>query len=120
MKRIVLLLVVCSQSLLVFSQKNAPKWADKARKSVITVTTYGKDGNKLSSGTAFYVSESGEALAAYDLFKGAEKAIIQDIDGKELPVTAVLGADELYDVIKFQVETPKKVNALPEIGRAHV
>ena len=113
MKRIVLLLVVCSQSLLVFSQKNAPKWADKARKSVITVTTYGKDGNKLSSGTAFYVSESGEALAAYDLFKGAEKAIIQDIDGKELPVTAVLGADELYDVIKFQVETPKKVNALP-------
>lgn len=112
MKRIVLLLMICSQSLLVFAQKNTPKWLEKARKSVITVDTYDKDGKKLATGTAFYVTETGEALSAYDLFKGAEKAIVRDVEGKEYPVKAILGADELYDVIKFKVETPKKVNAL--------
>ena len=113
MKRILLLLLVCSQSLLVFAQKNTPKWMDKARKAVFTITTYGKDGNKLTTGNGFFISENGDAVSAYELFKGAEKATIQDADGNQYPVKAILGADELYDVIKFQVAVPRKVNALP-------
>lgn len=36
-----------------------------------------------------------------------------DADGKEYPVSRILGADELYDVIKFKVEVPKKAVFLP-------
>lgn len=36
-----------------------------------------------------------------------------DTEGKTYPVTRVIGADELYDVIKVKAETPKKVQFFP-------
>ena len=113
MRRIVLLIAVCCQVFMVAAQKKAPKWMDKQRKAVVTVTTYGKDGQKTQTGTGFFINEEGEALSAYSLFKEVAKATVTDADGKEYPVTTILGADELYDVIKFKVDVPKKVAFLP-------
>ena len=110
MKRILLLILLCCHLLPATAQKNAaPKWMDKSKKAVVLITTYGKDGTKLTSGTGIFVSETGDVLTAYDLFKGAEKATVTDVEGKTYPVTTVVGADELYDVIKVKAETPKKV-----------
>lgn len=113
MKRILLLILACCYLLPATAQKNAPKWLDKSKKAVVLITTYGKDGAKLSSGTGIFVSETGDVLSAYDLFKGAEKATVTDTEGKTYPVTRIIGADELYDVIKVKAETPKKVQFLP-------
>ena len=52
-----------------FAQQKAPKWMEKQKKAVVSITTYKADGT-------------------------------------------VLAADELYDVIKLQVEIPKKVSYL--------
>lgn len=82
---LLLLILICCHLLPATAQKNAPKWMDKSKKAVVLITTYGKDGAKLTSGTGFYVSETGDVLAAYDLFKGAEKATITDVDGKPTP-----------------------------------
>jgi tetratricopeptide (TPR) repeat protein len=95
----------------IMAQKQ-PKWVDKARKAVIAVSTYGKDGNKIASTNGFFISETGEAVSDYDAFKGASKAVVQDIDGNQYEVKTILGADDMYDVIKFQVSTPKKVQYL--------
>ena len=113
MKRILLFILICCHLLPATAQKNAPKWMDKSKKAVVLITTYGKDGAKLTSGTGIFVSETGDVLSAYELFKGAEKATVTDTDGKTYPVTRVIGADELYDVIKVKAETPKKVQFLP-------
>lgn len=110
---LLLLILICCYLLPATAQKNAPKWMDKSKKAVVLITTYGKDGTKLTSGTGFFVSETGDILAAYDLFKGAEKATATDVDGKTYPVTTIIGADELYDVLKAKVETTKKVQFLP-------
>lgn len=64
------------------STENAPKWMNKAKRAVFTITTYGKDGNKLATSTGFFISETGEAVSAYNIFKGAEKATITDFEGK--------------------------------------
>ena len=32
----------------------APKWTKKVQKSVVSVMTYGEDGNLMKSGTGFY------------------------------------------------------------------
>lgn len=113
MKRILLLILACCYLLPATAQKNAPKWLDKSKKAVVLITTYAKDGAKLSSGTGIFVSETGDVLSAYDLFKGAEKATVTDTEGKTYPVSRIIGADELYDVIKVKAETPKKVQFLP-------
>lgn len=113
MRKLVLLSMICCQVFWLAAQKNAPKWMDKGRKAIITVTTYDKDNHKMQTGTGFYISETGEALSGYSLFKGAVRATVRDAEGKEAEVTRILGADELYDVIRFQVEVPKKVTFFP-------
>jgi len=95
------------------AQKNAPKWLEKQRKAIVSIITYGNDGNPLNKGTGFFISETGDVLSAYTIFKGAARAIVTDTDGKEYPVVSILGADELYDVIKFKVTVSKKISYLP-------
>lgn len=100
-------------TLLATAQGKAPKWLEKQRKALLTLSTYGKDNQHLQTGTAFFVSEMGEALSGYGLFRGAARAVVTDTDGKSYPVTAILGADDMYEVIRFQVEITKKVPYFP-------
>lgn len=113
MKRLILLFIIIgSQAIQVVAQK-APKWMDKSKKAIITVTTFDKDNRKINATSGFYVSETGEALSAYSLFNGAYTATVTDTDGNFFPVVSIIGADDLYDVIKFKVAVPKKVAFLP-------
>ena len=112
MKRFIqtLLLVVLS---LQFCMAQAPKWIDKAKRSVFSIITYGKDGQTLNSGNGFFVTESGVGVSDYELFKDAASAEIITSDGKRMPIESILGVNSIYDVIKFKVAiTDKKVPAL--------
>lgn len=80
------------------------KWADKARHAVFSVVTYADDGKMLGTGNGFFVSEDGVALSDYALFKGASRAEIVNTDGKRLQVLEIMGANEMYDVLKFKVQ----------------
>lgn len=89
-----------------------PKWANKARKAVFSVITYTKDNKILNTGNGFYIDEQGTAVSDYSLFKGADHAVIVTAEGKELPITFILGANDMYDVVKFRTEVNKKSEAL--------
>ena len=91
----------------------APKWMDKARQSVFSVVTFDAEGNVKGNGNAFFVSEDGVALSDYNLFRGASRAVAISTQGQQLPVACILGANDLFDVIKFKVEVAKKVTPLP-------
>jgi tetratricopeptide (TPR) repeat protein len=86
---------------------------EKSKKAILTVTTFDKNNRKINSTGGFYVSESGEALSAYSLFNGADRATVTDTDGNTYPVASIIGADDLYDVIRFKVSVPRKVPFLP-------
>jgi len=113
MKRITLLVMMCCLILPAVAQKNAPKWLEKQRKAVVTITTYGKENKALHNGTGFFVSETGEVLSGYTLFKGAERATVTDTEGNIYPVTSIMGANDLYDVIRVKANVPKKVTFFP-------
>ncbi|MDD4515095.1 serine protease [Massilibacteroides sp.] len=106
------LIIVCSYSL-ALAQGKAPKWMNKSRKAVLTVTTFDKDNRQLHTGIAFFVSENGEILSSYSLFKGAARAQVTDPDGKSYSVERIWGADEVYDIIRVQASVSKKVEFLP-------
>lgn len=112
MRRSVLLLFVCCL-LSQWSMAQAPKWLDKTQKAIFSIITYDKDNNILNTGNGFFVTAEGVALSDYSLFKGADHAMIVDSDGKKMPVNAIMGADDLYDVIKFRVNVDKNVPFLP-------
>lgn len=112
MRKTALLIFICCQTLLSVAQKKAPKWMDKQRKAVVMVTTFNKDNQQIASGNGFFITETGEVLSGYSLFKNAARAVVKDVDGREMEVVRILGADELYDVIKLKVQVPKKVACL--------
>lgn len=89
-----------------------PKWAAKAAKSVFTVKTFAADGTLIGSAYGFFTGADGEAVSCFAPFKGAQRAVIIDAQGKEQPVTLLLGANEMYDIIRFQVDS-KKATPLP-------
>ena len=112
MKKI-LILPLALFLLLQGSMAQTPKWVEKAKRAVFSVVTYDKNDKMLNTGNGFFVSEDGLALSDYTLFKGAERAVIITAEGKQMPVSLIMGANDMYDVIKFRVGiTEKKVPAL--------
>lgn len=109
MKRFLFLLPFHLFTLLPLS---AQSWISKAAKSVFTLKTFGADGTLLASSTGFFIGPNGEAVSSYAPFKGAQRAVIIDAEGKEYSVELILGANETYDVAKFQAAV-RKTTPLP-------
>lgn len=112
MKKLLFSLALCLLAQWSLAQQT-PKWVEKAKRAVFSIVTYDKENNIKNTGNGFFVSEDGVALSDYTLFKGADRAVIINSEGKQMPVDAILGANDMYDVIKFRVGiTEKKVPAL--------
>ncbi len=96
--------IITSIILLLFCTVNGlaqnPKWFKAARKTQITVLTYDAQNN-IRQGQGYFIDDKGTALAEYDLFRGACKAVVIDSNGKEYEVKNIMGADALYNVIKL-------------------
>lgn len=108
MRKKILFMVLCLLSQWTMAQKEAPKWVDKSKRAVFSVVTYDENDKLLNTGNGFFVSEDGVALSDYTLFKGAARAVVINFEGKQMPVEAILGANSMYDVIKFRVNAGKK------------
>ena len=93
-----------------------PSAVQKAGKSVLTLTTFSKDGTIIASSKGIFVGTDGEAISAWKPFVGAVRATIIDATGRQSEVSEIIGANELYDVCKFRVNTtsaPAKLTTAP-------
>lgn len=113
MKKKIFLLFTLGLLTAQWSVAQAPKWVEKAKRAVFSVVTYDGNDKILNTGNGFFVSEDGVALSDYSLFKDAQRAVVINSEGAQMPVDAILGANDMYDVIKFKVGiSSKKVPAL--------
>ena len=110
MKRILFTIITLTLGLVATNAQN-PSWAKKAAQAVFTLKTFNADGTLLSRSNGCFISDNGEAVSGFTPFKGAQRAVVIDADGKEWPVDCIIGANDMYDVAKFQV-TGKKFAAL--------
>lgn len=83
-----------------------PKWFKSARKTQLTVLAYDAQNN-IRQGQGYFIDDKGTALAEFDLFRGACKAVVIDSNGKEYEVKSIMGADALYNVIKLETTATK-------------
>lgn len=111
MKRLLFTLIFCPLSLLAMWAQN-PSWAKKSAAAVFTLKTFGADGSLLASANGFFIDEQGTAVSSFSPFKNAQRAVIIDAQGKEMPVDCLSGYNDMYDVAKFQVKPDKKMTAL--------
>lgn len=94
------------------SSQNNPKWLDKAERAVFSVITYDGQDKILKNGNGFFISSDGIGLSDFTTFKGAQRAVVVTSEGKQLPVKMIMGANDLYDVVKFKVDVDKSVSTL--------
>ena len=99
----------CAVSMI--AQRDMPAWVERAKRAVFTIEAYDSNGN-VRQGNGFFIQGSGEAVSDYTLFNGAVKAVVTDADGRKLQVNNIIGADEIYDVIRFKVAVPRSVSFL--------
>ena len=84
-----------------------PNWAKKAANAVFTLKTFDASNQLIGSTNGFFINGDGEAVSSYLPFKGAQRAVIIDAQGKEWPVENIIGANDMYDVAKFKVDIKK-------------
>ena len=83
-----------------FAQPAAVK---KAADVAFTLTTFKADGSILATSNGVCISTDGIAVSPWKPFIGADKAVIVDSKGQKHDVECLLGANEIYDIAKFQV-----------------
>lgn len=106
MKRLVLISILFVFTLNTLAQ--TPKWVEKAKRSVFSIMSYDADGKIKGTSNGFFISETGVALTDYSVLKDANKAVVFTAEGKELEVEMILGANEIYDIVKLQIDTKGK------------
>ena len=97
------MLMICSLLLSAACTFAQPGWVKKATKSVFTLKTFAADGSLVASSNGFFTGTDGEAVSNFTPFKGAARAVVIDAQGKEMPVVSIIGANDMYDVVKFRV-----------------
>lgn len=106
-KKIGISLFIVCQAITTAAQKKNPKWMENATKAIFSIEATTAEGTT-QSGSGFFIREDGEAVAPYDPFKNAVKAVVTTSTGEKYNVTKILGADDLYGVVRFKVAVPKK------------
>ena len=104
MKKISMISCLLFAVLSTFAQ---PGWVKNASRSVFTLKTFAADGSLIASSNGFFTGANGEAVSNFTPFKGAARAIVIDAQGKELQVAGIMGANDMYDVVKFRVNGNK-------------
>ena len=110
MKKTIWIMTCCLVAQLASAQ--APKWAEKAKKAVFSVVTYDKENKIKGTGNGFYIDAQGTALSDYTLFENAVRAVVINADGKQQDVSRILGANSMYDIVKFNTPIDKKQTTL--------
>lgn len=95
-----------------WASAQTPKWAEKAKKAVFSIVTYDKENKIKGTGNGFCIDAQGTALSDYSLFEGAERAVVINADGKQMEVSRIMGANSMYDVVKFTTPIDKKQTTL--------
>ena len=99
--------MICCLLFTALSTFAQPGWVKNASRSVFTLKTFAADGTLIASSNGFFTGTNGEAVSNFTPFKGAARAVVIDAQGKELQVTSIMGANDMYDVVKFRVNSVK-------------
>lgn len=99
--------MICCLLFAALSSFAQPGWVKNASRSVFTLKTFAADGSLIASSNGFFTGTNGEAVSNFTPFKGAARAVVIDAQGKEFQVVGIMGANDMYDVVKFRVNSAK-------------
>jgi len=113
-------IAVVSSSL---AQENLTALIKEVSPSVVLVITYDEEGEELSGGSGFFISEDGDVITNRHVIQGAYYAEVKTSDEKVYDVKEVLAEDKEGDLVRLSVDIPRDAvhvlgisDSLPEVG----
>ena len=106
-RRLCAILAFATVSLSAFAK--VPKWYKSARNSVFEVIAYNESGEETARSRGFFIDKNGTGITDLEVLTGAYSAITVDAAGIRRPINVILGADDIYDAVRFQVTPDKKL-----------
>jgi len=107
----------------VYAQENLTALIKEVSPSVVLVITYDEEGEELSGGSGFFISEDGDVITNRHVIQGAYYAEVKTSDEKVYDVKEVLAEDKDGDLIRLSVDIPRDAvhvlgisDSLPEVG----
>ena len=98
MNRLLTLAVLSLSAVFAMAQ---PKNAGRA---LLKLTTYDEAGKVVKTVNAFVCGDASTAVASFDAFNGAARAVAVDLKGTTYNVVRILGASNDYDLVKFSID----------------
>lgn len=105
-----LLILLLTFSLSIIAKPSIDKSTENA---LLSITSFDKQGKILHQGYGFFISNDGQALSTFDVFKEAFRAEIKDAKGKKWEVTRICGANDLYNIVKFHTSCSSTIALEP-------
>lgn len=105
-----LLILLLTFSLSIIAKPSINKSTENA---LLSITSFDKQGKILHQGYGFFISNDGQALSTFDVFKEAFRAEIKDAKGKKWEVTRICGANDLYNIVKFHTSCSSPIALEP-------
>ncbi|MDY4667038.1 MAG: serine protease [Prevotella sp.] len=101
-KRVLLILFVlfAAFSSRMAAQSGAVK---KVANAVLSITTFKADGSILATANGICISNDGTCVSPWSPFAGADHAVAIDAKGQKHQVTKLMGANEIYNLVKFAI-----------------
>lgn len=110
----------CSSSM--FAQDKLPNLIKKIQPSIVSIITYDKSGEPLSSGSGFFINSSGNIITNCHVMEDAWDADIKTFEGNTYHVDKVLAHNYNSDIVMLSLKMPdnnkyiKITTEIPEIG----
>lgn len=95
------------------AQAKEPKWVKQVKNSVFEVIAYDGNGQEKGRSHGFFIGTDGTGITDLSILSGASSAVTVDAAGITRPINKVVGADDIYDVVRFTVTPDKKLCAMP-------
>lgn len=90
------------------AEKDLPSISREALKSVVEIETKDQEGQPLSQGSGFVVSNDGKIVTNYHVIQGAAFAVALFPDGASYQVQGLVASNPNRDLVLLQIQTTSK------------
>jgi len=88
------------------------------QQAVVRVVTFDEKGDTLHTTYGYFASPTAEVVAPYAAFRGATRAVVTDVKGRQAEVQRIVAASDNYDMVRVTTAMPTK--KLPFLTRSNV
>ena len=89
-----------------------------AQQAVVRVVTFNEKGDTLHTTYGYFASPTAEVVAPYAAFRGATRAVVTDVKGRQADVLRIVAASDNYDMVRVTTAMPTK--KLPFLMRSNI